>query len=215
MSGTIHSESVLKSVFGLDEFKVVDAETEHQGEIEILRTGNEMDCKYSNFSSGKCTREDYLEALSKCIEEAKRPVLIHVNAFVDLPSKEEKRKFNIKNLKSREKIKEIQGEDKTGELIDEFKKGKNDVLFSTRCARGIDFPGEECNSIIFTKYPNPNVQDAFWKILHRIKPQQYWDFYKDKARRELWQKVYRGLRSKEDHVYLLSPDLRVLESFEK
>ena len=32
----------------------------------------------------------------------------------------------------------------------------------------------------------------------------------DKARRELLQKVYRGLRSKNDRVYLLSPDVRVL-----
>jgi hypothetical protein len=32
----------------------------------------------------------------------------------------------------------------------------------------------------------------------------------DKAKRELTQKIYRGLRSKEDKVYLLSPDIRVL-----
>jgi len=215
MSGTIHSENVLKSVFGLNEFKIIEAETEHQGRIEVRRTGLEMDCKYFNFSSGKFTRKDYLKALDKCVEAAKKPALVHVNAFSDLPSEEEINEFDLKNLISREKLKDIQGEDKTGKLIECFKKGENDVLFSTRCARGIDFPGEECNSIIFTKYPNPNVQDAFWKILMRTKPQQYWDFYKDKARRELWQKVYRGLRFKEDHVYLLSPDSRVLERFER
>jgi hypothetical protein len=32
----------------------------------------------------------------------------------------------------------------------------------------------------------------------------------DKSRRELLQKIYRGLRSKTDKVYLLSPDIRVL-----
>ena len=88
-------------------------------------------------------------------------------------------------------------------------------MFSTRSARGMDFPGEQCNSIIFTKYPNPNVRDAFWKILNKTKPQFYWEFYRDKARRELWQKIYRGLRFKEDHVFVLSPDERVLEGFEK
>jgi len=31
----------------------------------------------------------------------------------------------------------------------------------------------------------------------------------------LWQKIYRGLRFKEDHVYLLSPDTRVLEAFKE
>ena len=214
MSGTIHSENVLKGVFGLDEFKIIKAETEHQGRIDVQKTGLEMDCKYSNFSSGKFKREDYLKALDKCIRIAKKPMLIHVNAFSDLPSEEEINKFNLKNLISKEKLKNIQSEDKIGKLIECFKKGENNVLFSTRCARGIDFPGEECNSIVFTKYPNPNVQDAFWKILMRTKPQQYWDFYKDKARRELWQKVYRGLRFKTDHVFVLSPDSRVLERFE-
>ena len=214
MSGTIHSENVLKGIFGLDEFKIIEAETEHQGRIEVERTGLEMDCKYSNFSSGKCKRKDYLKALDKCIEVAKKPVLTHVNAFSDLPSEEEIKEFDLKNLISREKLKEIQREDKIGKLIEDFKKGKTKVFFSTRSGRGIDFPGEECNSISFTKYPNPNVQDAFWKILMKTNPQQYWDFYKDKARRELWQKVYRGLRFKEDHVFVLSPDERVLNGFE-
>lgn len=211
MSGTLHSDNVLKKVFGLSDFKIIEAETQHQGKIEIQKTGLEMDCKYSNFSSGKFTRKDYLQALSKCIEIAKRPVLVHVNAFLDLPSEEELEEFDIDNLISREKLKDMQNEDKQGVLVDRFKKGQSDVLFTTRCGRGIDFPGEECNSIIFTKYPNPNVQDAFWKILNKTKPQQYWDFYKDKARRELWQKVYRGLRFKEDHIFLLSPDVRVLD----
>ena len=47
-----------------------------------------MDCKYDNFSNGKFSRKDYLNALDKCIEFAKRPILIHVNAFSDLPSEE-------------------------------------------------------------------------------------------------------------------------------
>ncbi len=213
MSGTLHTESILKNVFGLKDFKIIEAETQHQGQIEVQKTGLEIDCKYSNFSSGKFTRKDYLKSLSKCIEVAKKPALIHVNAFVDLPSEEELKEFDIKNLISREKIRQIQETDKTGKLVEQFKKGEVDVLFSTRCARGIDFPGEQCNSIIFTKYPNPNVQDAFWKILAKTNPQNYWDFYKDKARRELWQKVYRGLRFKQDHVFLLSPDSRVLASF--
>ena len=214
MSGTIHSENVLKGVFGLDKFKIIEAETEYQGKINVQKTNLEMDCKYSNFSSGKFKREDYLKALDKCIDVAKKPILIHVNAFSDLPSKGEINELNLKNLISREKLRDIQNEDKTGKLIEDFKKGKTKVFFSTRSGRGIDFPGEECNSIVFTKYPNPNVQDAFWKILMRTNPQQYWDFYKDKARRELWQKVYRGLRFKEDSVFVLSPDERVLKGFE-
>jgi len=211
MSGTIHSNEVLKNVFGLDDFKIIEAETESQGRIEVKRTGLEIDCKYSNLSNGENKRKEYLLALDKSIEVSKKPTLVHVNAFIDLPSEREIKEFYLKYLISSEKLREIQNEDKTGELIKKFKRGETKVLFSTRSGRGIDFPGEQCNSIVFTKYPNPNVQDAFWKILHKTKPMHYWDFYKDKARREFWQKIYRGLRFKEDHIYLLSPDCRVLE----
>ncbi|MDP2628780.1 MAG: helicase C-terminal domain-containing protein, partial [Nanoarchaeota archaeon] len=214
MSGTIHSEKVLKEIFGLDNFKIIDAEIQQQGQITIQRTGLEFDCKYENFAKGNKSRGDYLLSLSKCLEIAKRPVLVHVNAFSDLPSERELNEFDIDNLISREKLQEIQNEDKEGKITRRFKEGKTDVLFSTKSSRGIDFPGEECNSIIFTKYPNPNVKDAFWKILNQTKPQHYWTFYKDKAKRELLQRVYRGLRFKEDHVFVLSPDERVLEALE-
>lgn len=214
MSGTLHSEHVLKNIFGIEDFEIIEAETEAQGKIETLKTGLEMDCKYSNFTNGKVTREKYLRALSKCAEVAKKPLLVHINAFTDLPSEKELEEYDIDNLISREKLKELQNKDNEGEIIDRFKKGQTTVLFSTRASRGIDFPGEQCNSILFTKYPNPNVKDAFWKILNQTRPKDYWAFYKDKARRELWQKVYRGLRFKEDHVYVLSPDTRVLEAFE-
>ena len=215
MSGTLHSEEVLKDIFGIEQFKIIEAETQQQGQITIKRTGLEMDCKYANFSTGKNNHKDYFLALDKCIEVAKKPVLVHVNSFADLPDEIEKENLNLKNLISREKLKEIQEEDNSGKLIEQFKTGKTDILFSTRASRGIDFPGEQCNSIIFTKYPNPNVKDVFWKILNKTKPHQYWKFYRDKARRDLLQKIYRGLRFKDDHIYLLSPDSRVLEAFEK
>ncbi len=213
MSGTIHSDDVLKKIFGLTKFDIIEAETEQQGRIEVQKTGLEFDCKYANFSNGKYNREDYLKSLNECVKIAKKPVLVHVNSFTDLPSEQEIKEFKLNKLISKEKIKQVQTDDKTGKLVDSFKSGEIDILFSTRCARGIDFPGEQCNSIVFTKYPNPNVQDAFWRILYKTNPQNYWSFYKDKAKRELWQKIYRGLRFKEDHVYVLSPDSRVLASF--
>ena len=212
MSGTLHSKRVLKDIFGIENFEIVDAETKDQGKIIIKRTGLEMDCKYSNFSSKKYSREDYLKALDKSVGVAKRPTLVHVNAFLDIPGEDEIIKYSLKNLISREELKDMQKADKEGLLVKEFKAGERDVLFSTRDARGIDFPGEECNSIVFTKYPNPNVKDAFWKILLRTKPNNYWEFYRDKARREFLQKIYRGLRFKEDKVELLSPDTRIFDA---
>ena len=184
-------------------------------EDRYSQNGLEFDCKYENFHSGKFSRGEYLKALDKCVEIAKKPTLIHVSAFTDLPSEFEIEDLNLKNLTSRENLKEIQEEDKNGIMIEKFKNGDIDVLFTTKCARGVDFPGEQCNSIVFTKYPNPNPSEPFWKILKQTNPNQYWDFYKDKAKRDLLQRVYRGLRFKEDHIFLLSPDVRVLKEFEK
>lgn len=216
MSGTLHSDDVLKNIFGLNDFKKIDAETKDQGTIEVKKTGLEMDCKYANFQSGGFTRKDYLKALEKSISSAPRPTLVHVNAYNDLPSEEELGMYKLsQDLISREKLRELQSLDGSGTIIKEFKEGLTDILFSTRDSRGVDFPGDECNSIVFTKYPNPNAQAPFWKILMKTRPGAYWAFYKDKAKREFLQKIYRGLRHKEDHVYLLSPDTRVLELIEK
>ena len=212
MSGTLHSKDVLEHVFGIKNYKVVEAEEVLQGVVEIHRTGKEIDCKYSNFKSGRYSKKDYFIALSACLEKAKKPFLVHVNAFDDLPLNKEIGEMGLKNLISKEKLFELQGGDRTGKLISMFKRGMNDSLFSTKCTRGIDFPGKVCNSVIFTKYPNPNVRGTFWKVLQKTHSQWYWEFYKDKARRDFLQRLYRAVRSKDDHVFVLSPDSRVLDA---
>lgn len=215
MSGTLHSEEVLKNIFGIKNFKIVEAEVMQQGQMKSLKTSQEMNCSYNSFSNQKTARKNYLEVLDKCVELSEKPALVHINAFQDLPTDEELELFDLKNLISRNNLIEDQSEDTEGKIILDFKEGKTKVLFTTRCARGVDFPGDECRSIIFTKYPNPNIQDSFWKVLKETKPQFYWDFYKDKARRELLQKIYRGLRSKDDWVFVLSPDIRIFDYIER
>lgn len=215
MSGTLHSEKVLKDLFGIKDFSVVEAETLHQGSIEIFKTGIEFDCKYSNFKLGKYSRRDYLKALERVISKSEKPALVHINAFSDLPTENEISLFDLNGLVSQEDVKFLQGEDKVGIRILDFKQGKSEVLFTTKCSRGIDFPGKTCNSVVFTKYPNPNVKGTFWKILQKTHPNSYWDFYKDKARREFLQRIYRAVRSKDDYVYVLSPDIRVLDAVKK
>jgi len=215
MSGTLHSETILKNIFGIKDYAVVNAEELNFGSMEIIMTGKEFDCKYSNLMSEKYSRKDYLDALSKCVEKATNPSLIHVHSFKDLPTEKEKQEFEINNLLSSEKLKELQQEDKTGKAISDFKSGLQSSLFSTKCSRGVDFPGKTCNSIIFTKYPNPNVSDTFWKVLQQTHKDYYWEFYRDKAWREFLQRIYRALRTKDDYVSILSPDLRVLQSVRK
>jgi len=143
------------------------------------------------------------------------PTLVHVNSFEDLPSVDEIDWYNLLNVISKEKLLDLQMKDKSGKNISMFKNKKSDVLFTTKCSRGIDFPGDICNSVVFTKYPNPNVNGTFWKVLKKTHENYYWDFYKDKAQRNFMQKLYRAVRSKNDHVYILSPDIRVLKAVQE
>jgi Rad3-related DNA helicase len=212
MSGTLHSKEVISKVFGIEDYVIVDAETQHQGTLEIQRTGREMDCKYSNFASGRHTRDEYYSALDICLQKAKKPVLVHVNSFEDLPSESDISNKGFSSLMPRETLRKNQSEDKQGKDIRRFKQKQISELFSTKCSRGVDFPGNICNSVVFTKYPNPDISGTFWKILQKTHPEAFWDFYRDKARREFLQRVYRALRSKEDHVFILSPDKRVLDA---
>ncbi|PIN77801.1 hypothetical protein COV15_01250 [Candidatus Woesearchaeota archaeon CG10_big_fil_rev_8_21_14_0_10_34_12] len=208
MSGTLHSEKVLRDVFGINDFKIVEAETKTPGKITEIKTGLEIDCRYDNFSSGRVSREQYLKALSKCISTAKLPILVHVNSFADLPTEFEAKEYES-NIMTQEKLKQLQKQDTMGSAIQKFKEGSIEILYSTKCNRGVDFPGEICNSIILTKFPYPNVKSIFWKILRKTRPQHCSSFYLDKSNREFLQKIYRGLRSENDHIYLLSPDSRV------
>ncbi len=210
MSGTIHSEDVLKNIFSLENFKIIEAETRHQGELIKCKQGDEFNCSYASFNSNKLSRENFLKALSKCLESAKKPCLVHVTAFSDLPNANEKKEFSLYNLPTQQELMNEQEQDPLSHRVNDFKQKKIDVLFTTRCNRGIDFPGDICNSIIITRFPYPNISGIFWRILKKTNPQHFMSFYMDKARRELLQRIYRGLRSKNDKVELLSPDIRVL-----
>jgi len=211
MSGTLHSEKILRKVFGFEKFEVVEAETVNPGSANSVKFGKEFKCDYRNM---KNNRESYLRALNTCVVKAKPPVLVQIGAFSDLPSKEEKEKCALDVISSKE-IKLIQMKDKLGKNVIDFKAGLSEILYSTRTNRGMDFPGETCNSVIFTKYPYPNVSDVFWKVLKKTHPEIYMEFYLDKAHRELQQRLYRALRFEEDHVFVLSPDTRVLNAVGK
>jgi Rad3-related DNA helicase len=134
---------------------------------------------------------------------------VNVTAFSDLPTEHELKIYGL-DIMTQEKLNQIQKEDKVGKQVQDFKLGKQDILYSTKCNRGVDFPGEICNSIIITRYPYPNVSSLFWRILKKTKPEYYMELYMDKSKREFLQRIYRALRSNDDEVYLLSPDIRVL-----
>ena len=211
MSGTLHSPEVLRTIFGIEHSVIIEAETKQQGELIPCRHGSELDCKYSNFQTQYITREDYLRVFSKTVTCAKKPALVHLTSFTDLPDDKEKYMYELDNLPTQNEVMNQQLADPLGERIRAFKNKEFDILFTTKCNRGVDFPGDRCNSIIISRFPYPNISALFWKILKKTHPQHFMQFYMDKSRRELLQKIYRGLRSKNDRVYLLSPDSRVLD----
>ncbi|MBT4730836.1 DEAD/DEAH box helicase family protein [Candidatus Woesearchaeota archaeon] len=211
MSGTLHSDKVLKNIFGMKDFVVIEAETDHRGIVRKNMTGEERSCRWKDFQQGRITREQYLRTLNLCVNSAEKPFLVHVNSYADLPTKQEKEDYAL-SLMSREKLQELQDRYRKGELLRMFKEGKLDVLYSTRCNRGVDLPGDMCKSIVFTKYPFPGMRNVFWRILQKKDPESFMEFYFDKAKREFIQRIYRGLRSHDDLVNLLSPDSKVLNS---
>ena len=180
------------------------------GTIELSESGYEINCDYKNLKSDENKRQEYLTALSRSLKNAKKPILIHVNAYEDLPTEQEISMFKLNNLISKDNLRNIQYDDKEDKRISEFKNKNTDTLFTTKCSRGVDFPGDLCNSIIFTKYPNPNIRELYWRILKKTKPYYFWSIYKDKARREFLQRIYRALRFPEDKVQILSPDSRII-----
>ena len=207
MSGTLHSKEIIEKVFGIKDFAIVEAETKYPGTIDIYEGGYEFNCDYKNY---KNKRKEYLLALSSCVEKAKRPVLIHVNSYEDMPTETEIHEHFLTHLIPREKLRTLQTEDKNDIRVLDFKEKRANILFTTKCSRGADFPGDICNSIIYTKYPNPNLQEPYWKILKKIHSPYFWGIYKDKANREFLQRLYRALRHENDYVQVLSPDSRVI-----
>ena len=212
MSGTLHSRKVLENIFGIRNYKIIEAETKEIGTRNITRIGKEREFNHT-YLKNESSREEYLYALSECIEKSEKPALIHVNAFKDLPSEFECSRYDIRNVKTREELIEEQNNDKIGEIIQKFKNKEIDILYSTKCNRGVDFPGDICRSIILTKFPYPDRSSLFWRILYKTNKEYAHLFYFDKARREIIQRSFRGVRSKDDYVNILSPDSRVLNFF--
>ena len=212
MSGTLHSKTVLENIFNVKNFKIIEAEVKEIGSRNKVKTGKERDFNYQ-YLKKEGSRGEYLKALSECIKKAQKPILVQVNSFNDLPSDYECEKYGINNLKTKDDLIREQINDKTGNDIQRFKNKKIDILYSTKCNRGVDFPDDTCRSIVFTKFPYPDRSSLFWRILSKINKKDADAFYFDKARREIIQRYFRGVRSKDDYVDILSPDIRVIEFF--
>mgnify|MGYP000365598996 FL=1 len=132
MSGTIHSEKVLKNIFGLENFKIIDAEVQQQGELINCKHGYELNCSYNSFKNNTINRETFLKIFSKTVSCAKLPLLVHLTSFSDLPSEYEKELYGLDNLPVHQDLIQEQNLDPLGQRIKDFKDKKFPVLFTTK-----------------------------------------------------------------------------------
>jgi hypothetical protein len=60
-----------------------------------------------------------------------------VNAFSDLPTMDEAIEHEIASVVSKDELLAVQGNDRNGDRVVDFKEGKHDKLFTTKASRGI------------------------------------------------------------------------------
>jgi Rad3-related DNA helicase len=206
MSATMQEVSVLKEVYGLEDFALVEGETKTPGRMYVKRTERERPVNWKNWQ-GEGFRKEYWNTLSEIMRRAERPTLVQVHSYQYLPDVPD-----YPPVPTRDDLKAMNQEDG----IHAFKKGGDDILFSTKTDRGIDLPGDMCRSIVIMKYPFPSMTDPVFTVMKkRLGDGAFWNYYRDLARRDLLQQVGRGLRSSDDWIEVWSPDLRVHQELMK
>jgi len=196
MSATIHSNSILNEMFN-KKITIITGETKFPGTLKIVRTGRELIINNENWNE---INFKYWRVLNDLIELSKKPALCNIFSYRYLPSRP------YKNILSSEDVRENQDK-----YIKEFKKGKRDVLFTTKYDRGLSLDNEKARSLILTKLPFPDLSDP---ILTEIKtnygPRLYKKYLNNMVIRETIQNIGRVLRNNNDWSYVYSPDLKLL-----
>ncbi len=200
MSATLQAIPVLREVYGIQDFALVEGETRMPGRMYVKRTGRERMVNWKIWQREDFRRE-YWENLSEILRRAERPTLVQVHAYQYLPEG-----TGYPEVPAREDLMSMNQEDG----ITSFKRGGDDILFSTKTDRGIDLPGKMCRSIVIMKYPYPSMKDPLFTVMKkRLGERTFWNYYNDMARRDFIQQVGRGLRSRDDWIEIWSPDLKV------
>ena len=206
MSATIQSNDVLKNIFGLEDYGFVTGETKQPGKLYVRRVGGEKAVTHPNWKNDGFKKE-YWKTLSRILENSKRPTLVQVHSFKYLP--EDNR---YPDIPSRKKVMENNQE----EEIRSFIKGGKNLIFSTKTDRGVDLPDDTCRSIVLTKYPFPDLSDPVLRVMKkRMRDEPFWRYYRDIAKRELYQQIGRGIRSDSDWIEIWSPDMKVHEELRR
>lgn len=190
MSATVQNEKILHDVFGLTP-TFVEGETHFPGTIIQKRMGGEEIVWYTRWINDPAFRGRYLERLRICELNAPRPTLENVHA----------RKYPFfGKIPQSPAIKDaIDAEEK------KFLEKKEGIVRTTKMDRGLDL--KWVRSIIFTKYPNPDIGDPLLIAMkRRLGGDIFWSYYNDMGRRVFIQSIGRVIRSDDDVVEFWSPD---------
>jgi Rad3-related DNA helicase len=215
MSGTfIENNNILKEMYGFNKIPTLHTERTISGTLNYRISKN---AKKYNKTTLDANREQFLKSYDNAISAGikKGNVLVHVKSYAtDCKSKEED-PDNTKypNIPYGEDLRIIQQTTNLKESINEFKKNRYRILFSTNCVRGVDLPDDECRIIIIPRLPYPQL-NTFWNGINKKYTRLnridiYWSLYNDKMFRELIQAVARGLRHPNDEVTIICFDSRL------
>lgn len=195
MSATAQSPEVLRDIYKIDPV-FVEGEVKYPGMLFQCKVGKEEKVNYKKWESSRF-RERYWNCLAEILEVATRPTLVNLHAFKYLP------KERIGLIPSESEVKEYQDLN-----IDLFKLGQEDILFTTKCDRGIDLPDDKCRSIVMLKMPYPLRTDPIlMAMMKRFGKEKFEIYYQDLTDRTFIQSIGRVLRSEDDYAEFWSPDL--------
>lgn len=206
MSATVQESSVLSEVYGLDDLAYVEGETKMPGTLYKKRTDDEKVVNWKSWQDANF-KDQYWKTLSKIMKWAEKPTLVQVHSYNYLP---DTNGYDLVPTKG--DVRDSNQE----ERIHSFKKGEEEILFSTKTDRGIDLPDGVCRAIVILKYPYPSMSDPLFEVMKkRLGDKAFWNYYNDIARRDLYQQVGRGLRNDDDWIEVWSPDLKVHQELMK
>ena len=196
MSATPLNEFLLREMFGIVPDEWIKGEVKVPG-ICYLGGTFTMEVSGKQFINNLNYRKKYAEHLYDTIIKAR----LEVNNILGIVTAK-------KYIEALRRFKQMFiPYDEDGTLLEKFRKGEIDEVWTTRAFRGIDLP--HCHGIIMTKYPFPELNDPFWMALRDRRPHLFKSLYNWIAEITLFQSICRALRDENCWVVIYSPDAKV------
>ena len=198
MSATPLDRRILKDMFGIDPDAWIVGEVKVPG-ICYLGGTFTMDVSGRQFIESMKYRQRYAEELYRTVIKARLEVEPRLGIITAYKYVEALRRFKQLFVPI----------DEDGTLLERFRRGEVDEVWTTRAFRGIDLP--HAHGLIVTKYPYPDLNNVFWRVLREKRPRLFKLLYKWIAEVNLFQMICRELRDDSCWCVVYSPDVKVKE----